>query len=86
MVVGATGAGKSTMIDGLVNFYLDVAWEEDSRFRVIDLTPEEQKKRNEVFYNITYTESKKKRNTKFDIDFQNNHLIYFHNVFHHMKV
>ena len=48
MVVGATGAGKSTMIDGLINFYLDVAWEEDSRFRMIDLTPEEQSKQKEV--------------------------------------
>ena len=48
MVVGATGAGKSTMIDGLINLYLDVAWEEDSRFRMIDLTPEEQSKQNEV--------------------------------------
>ena len=48
MVVGAMGAGKSTMIDGLINFYLDVAWEEDSRFRMIDLTLEEQSKQNEV--------------------------------------
>ena len=28
-----------------------------------------------------YTERKKKRNLKFDIDFQNNHLMYFHNYF-----
>ena len=48
MVVGATGAGKSTLIDGLINFYLDVAWEEEARFRLIDLTPEEQKKQDEV--------------------------------------
>ena len=48
MVVGATGAGKSTMIDGLINFYLDVAWEEDSRFKMIDLISEEQNKQNEV--------------------------------------
>ena len=30
---------------------------------------------------IIYTERKKKRNAKFDIDFQNNHSIYFHNFF-----
>ena len=48
MVVGATGAGKSTMIDGLIKFYLDVAWEEDSRFRMIDVIQEEHTEQNEV--------------------------------------
>ena len=28
-----------------------------------------------------YTERKKKRNTKFDLEFQNNHWIYFQNLF-----
>ena len=54
MVVGATGAGKSTLIDGLINFYLDVAWEEEARFKLIDLTPEEQKKTDEVLCQLFY--------------------------------
>ena len=33
-----------------------------------------------------YTERKKKRNTKFDIEYQNNKWIYFHNFFHQIKV
>lgn len=48
MIVGATGAGKSTLIDGLMNFYLDVAWDEESRFKLVDLTEEEQKNRNDA--------------------------------------
>ncbi|KAL3831368.1 hypothetical protein ACJMK2_023121 [Sinanodonta woodiana] len=41
MVVGATGAGKSTMIDGMINYIVNVAWEDDFRFTMIDLTEEE---------------------------------------------
>lgn len=47
MVVGATGAGKSTLIDGMVNYILDVAWEEDVRFKLIDLTEGEIEKRQD---------------------------------------
>ena len=32
-------------------------------------------------YHLFITERKKKRNTKFDIDFQSNHCIYLHNFF-----
>ena len=49
MVVGATGVGKSTLIDGLINFHLGVAWNETARFKLISLTPEEEEKRTEVF-------------------------------------
>lgn len=36
LVVGQTGAGKSTQIDGMLNFLLGIKWEEGIRFKVVD--------------------------------------------------
>ncbi|KAK3591693.1 hypothetical protein CHS0354_040624 [Potamilus streckersoni] len=46
MVVGATGSGKSTLIDGIVNYVMDVEWKDDWRFTIIDLKDVEKKKKN----------------------------------------
>ncbi|CAL8366425.1 unnamed protein product [Boreogadus saida] len=36
MVLGATGAGKSTMVNGMINYILGVTWDDTFRFKLVD--------------------------------------------------
>ncbi|KAF3857735.1 hypothetical protein F7725_010936 [Dissostichus mawsoni] len=36
MILGATGSGKSTLINGLINYIVGVEWEDDFRFKLVD--------------------------------------------------
>ena len=59
MVVGATGAGKSTLIDGMINYIMGVAWEDNSRLTVIDMTSVEKSKLHKQVFRLMITEAKK---------------------------
>lgn len=59
MLVGATGTGKSTLVDGIINYVLGVTWSDPFRFRVIDLEEEEkQRQQNQVDYISGYYQLK----------------------------
>ena len=44
MLVGATGTGKSTLVDGMVNYILGVKWEDPFRFTTIDMENEDKER------------------------------------------
>lgn len=55
MLVGATGSGKSTLVDGIVNYVLGVRFNDPFRFKLVQLEEEEQKVDNQVFcINVLY--------------------------------
>ena len=43
MLVGATGSGKSTLVDGIVNYVMGVSFEDPFRFTMVTLEDEEKK-------------------------------------------
>ena len=48
MLVGATGSGKSTLVDGIINYILGVNFEDPYRFTMVELEEEEKKTNNQV--------------------------------------
>ncbi|KAG8127245.1 hypothetical protein E2320_014173 [Naja naja] len=40
LVMGATGCGKTTLINGMINYILGVQWEDNFRFKLIHETPQ----------------------------------------------
>ena len=55
MVVGATGAGKTTLINGIVNFLLGVTWEDDFRFKLITDETSKSQAESQTSYITAYT-------------------------------
>lgn len=53
MLVGATGSGKSTLVDGMVNYVMGVSFDDPFRFTIVQLEEEEKKTHNQVMlFNI----------------------------------
>lgn len=48
MLVGATGSGKSTLVDGIVNYVTGVSFDDPFRFTLMHLEEEEQKTDDQV--------------------------------------
>jgi ABC-type lipoprotein export system ATPase subunit len=48
MLVGATGSGKSTLVDGFVNYILGVSFEDPFRFTLVNLENDEKKTDDQV--------------------------------------
>lgn len=49
MLVGATGSGKSTLVDGIINYVMGVSFDDPFRFTLVQLEEEEKKTHNQVF-------------------------------------
>ena len=49
MLVGATGTGKSTLVDGIINYVMGVSFKDPYRFTLVDLEEEEKEhEKNQV--------------------------------------
>lgn len=54
MLVGATGSGKSTLVDGIVNYVMGVSFDDPFRFTLVQLEEEEKKTHNQVSFILIY--------------------------------
>lgn len=48
LLVGATGSGKSTLVDGIVNYLMGVKFDDPFRFTLVKLEKDEEKTHNQV--------------------------------------
>lgn len=67
MLIGATGSGKSTLVDGIVNYFTGVNFEDPFRFTVLSLENEEIRTENQVHLTTLkskFIKRKKKREKK----------------------
>lgn len=54
MLVGETGSGKTTLVDGIVNYVTGISFDDPFRFTIVQ--PEEDKEDtiiNQVFHNVS---------------------------------
>lgn len=52
LLMGATGSGKSTLVDGFVNYITGVNFEDPFRFTAVTLENEEMGTDNQVHFNM----------------------------------
>ncbi|CAH3036311.1 unnamed protein product, partial [Porites lobata] len=55
LLIGATGSGKSTLINGMANYIMGVKWEDDFRFQLVIDDPKVSKSRSQTQYITAYT-------------------------------
>ncbi|XP_061176106.1 uncharacterized protein LOC133185061 [Saccostrea echinata] len=48
ILVGATGCGKSTMVDGIINYIMGVNFQDEFRFTLLELEEEEKRTENQA--------------------------------------
>ena len=59
LLVGATGSGKSTLVDGIVNYIMGVAFDDPFRFTLVQLEEEERKTHNQVLITMNFLSRQK---------------------------
>lgn len=64
MLIGATGSGKSTLVDGIVNYVTGVNFEDPFRFTVLSLENEEIRTENQVHLTTLKSKFIKKKKKK----------------------
>ena len=55
MVVGATGAGKTTLINGIANYIMNVQWDDDFRFKLIAESTSQDQSKSQTMCITAYT-------------------------------
>ena len=55
MVVGATGAGKTTLINGIANYIMNVQWDDEFRFKLIAESTSQDQSKSQTMCITAYT-------------------------------